>query len=257
MSNRRSNKDVEIVPEAADQASMESSQDSLAAADISQESADAQAQASVSETVMEPAVDDPSEPVASSVEHADDPVVEVAPALNEEELALQVEVALMTTDRAMPAAKLSEILGKVGAKAIHQAVASLNKTYENTGRSFRIEQVANGLQILTLPKYAGVMELLHKTRSAGKLTPAAMETLAIIAYKQPILRVQIEAIRGVASGELVRSLMERRLVKIVGRSEEIGRPMLYGTTKTFLETFGLSSLKDLPKAEDFASGKGL
>ena len=101
------------------------------------------------------------------------------------------------------------------------------------------------------------MEQLHKTRAASKLSPAAMETLAIIAYKQPILRVQIEAIRGVASGEVVRSLMERRLVKIVGRSDEIGRPMLYGTTKTFLETFGLSSLKDLPKAEDFIAGKGI
>jgi segregation and condensation protein B len=197
------------------------------------------------------------EPVASSVEHAGEEATPVAPAVTPEELALQVEVALMTTDRPMPAAKLADILGKVGVKAINQAVASLNKVYEQSGRSFRIENVANGLQVLTLPKFAGVMEQLHKTRSAGKLSPAAMETLAIIAYKQPILRVQIEAIRGVASGEVVRSLMERRLVKIVGRSEEIGRPMLYGTTKTFLETFGLSSLKDLPKAEDFAAGKGL
>lgn len=268
--------EVETPEVETDDAANQALSQELAEAHISEDSADAQAEAAsessaqastdeshdestavASDDSADESADDTSEPVASSVEHADEPKVELPAAVSDEELALQVEVALMTTDRAMPAVKLSDILGKVGAKAINDAVASLNKTYESTGRSFRIEQVANGLQILTLPKYAGVMELLHKTRSAGKLTPAAMETLAIIAYKQPILRVQIEAIRGVASGELVRSLMERRLVKITGRSEEIGRPMLYGTTKTFLETFGLSSLKDLPKAEDFASGKGL
>jgi segregation and condensation protein B len=199
---------------------------------------------------------DTAAPVAGAAEHGEDDAAPVA-AESPEKLALQVEAALMTTDRAIPAAKLSDLLGKVGAKAVNQAVASLNQTYQDTGRSFRIEQVANGLQILTLPEFADVMTSLHKTRSAGRLTPAAMETLAIIAYKQPILRVQIEAIRGVASGEVVRSLMERRLVKITGRSDEIGRPMLYGTTRTFLETFGLSSLKDLPKPEDFIAGKGL
>ena len=217
--------------------------------------------ASSDDSVTEPATDLPaeaasSEPVASSVEHADEPRETVEKAQSIEELALQVEVALMTTDRAMPAPKLAEILGQSGVKGINEAVARLNEAYEQSGRSFRIEQVAGGLQILTLPAYAGVMQRLHKTRSAGKLSPAAMETLAIIAYKQPVLRVQIEAIRGVASGEVVRSLMERRLVKIVGRSEEIGRPMLYGTTRTFLETFGLSNIKDLPKAEEFAGMKG-
>ena len=84
----------------------------------------------------------------------------------------------------------------------------------------------------------------------NKLSPAAMETLAIIAYKQPVIRVDIEAIRGVAVGEVIRSLMYKGLVKIVGRAEILGRPMLYGTTRKFLEVFGLNSLKDLPKAEE-------
>jgi len=87
-------------------------------------------------------------------------------------------------------------------------------------------------------------------RDAGKLSPAALETLAIIAYKQPIIRADIEAVRGVAAGEVIRGLMYKGLVKIVGRAEVLGRPMLYGTTKKFLEVFGLNSLKDLPKIEE-------
>lgn len=165
------------------------------------------------------------------------------------ELALKLEAALLTTERPMTAAKLGELLGDVGAKAIQDAADGLNKLYEDTGRSFRIEKVAGGLQVLTLPKYADVLTQLHKTRAQMRLSPAAMETLAIIAYQQPIMRAQIESVRGVACGEVLRSLMERHLVKIVGRAEEIGRPMLYGTTKGFLEVFGLSGLKDLPKVE--------
>lgn len=172
-----------------------------------------------------------------------------------EDLDLRVEAALMTTDRAISAAKLSEILGGVAAKPIRDAIDQLNKVYNETGRSFRVEQLAGGYQIVTLPKYAQVLANLHKSRQSNKLTAAAMETLAIIAYKQPILRAEIEAIRGVSSGETVRSLMEKHLVKIVGRAEEIGRPMLYGTTKQFLEVFGLASLKDLPNAGELRPPK--
>ena len=122
--------------------------------------------------------------------------------------------------------------------------------YEKQGRSFCIEQLAGGYQILTLPSFKQTVAALHKTRADQKLSASALETLAIIAYKQPIMRAEVEAIRGVASGEMIRSLMDKHLVKIVGRAEELGRPMLYGTTKTFLEVFGLASLKDLPKAEE-------
>lgn len=166
-----------------------------------------------------------------------------------EVLALKVEAALLTTERPMTTAKLGELLGDVGAKAVQDAADGLNKLYEETGRSFRIEKVAGGLQVLTLPKYADVLTQLHKSRAQMRLSPAAMETLAIVAYQQPVMRAQIESVRGVACGEVLRSLMERHMVKIVGRAEEIGRPMLYGTTKGFLEVFGLSGLKDLPKVE--------
>lgn len=166
------------------------------------------------------------------------------------DLAQKVEAALMALDRPMSAAGLAEAIGKVPTKAINAAVTQLNEAYAQSGRSFRIEQVAGGLQILTLPEYGAVVAALQRTRQQTRLSPAALETLAIIAYKQPILRADVEAIRGVACGEVIRTLMDHRLVKIVGRAEELGRPMLYGTTKTFLEVFGLADLKDLPKVEE-------
>jgi segregation and condensation protein B len=110
--------------------------------------------------------------------------------------------------------------------------------------------VAGGYQLLTLPEFGQVLKEMHQKEADTKLTKSALETLAIIAYKQPILRADIEAIRGVACGETIRSLMEKHLVKIAGRAEVPGRPILYGTTKRFLELFGLNSLKDLPKEED-------
>lgn len=176
---------------------------------------------------------------------------EPPPAVSAQELDLQVEAVLMTSDRPMPAPKLAEILGqKLTGKAVVESIKRLNAVYESSDRSFRIEELAGGWQILTLPRFAPVLAAANRTREQTRLSPAAMETLAIVAYKQPITRADVEAIRGVASGEVLRSLMERHLVKIVGRAEIIGRPMLYGTTKTFLETFGLANLKDLPKAEE-------
>ena len=171
-----------------------------------------------------------------------------------QELPLRIEAALMATDRALNAGRLIEILtplcGKLTPGKIQKAIDALNDTYEQTQRSFRIEQVAGGWQILSLPKYAEVAAALNKTRAQTRLSPAQLETLAIIAYKQPVLKADVEAIRGAASGEIIRMLMERKLVKITGRSEELGRPMLYGTTKAFLEVFGLATLKDLPKVEE-------
>ena len=111
--------------------------------------------------------------------------------------------------------------------------------------------MAGGYQILTLPEHADALRRLHQREVDAKLTKAALETLAIVAYKQPVLRADVEAIRGVACGEAIRGLMEKHLVKIAGRAEEPGRPILYGTTKRFLELFGLNSLKDLPRPEEF------
>lgn len=216
------------------------------------EAADAQDTQQQSSSPADEAKNTDSQPVDSTQVSKPKSVKEVPVP---KDLPLRLEAAMMATDRAINASKLSEILGGVSAKPIREAIDELNKVYETTGRSFRIEQLAGGWQIVTLPKYAQVLANLHKTRASNKLTAAALETLAIIAYKQPVLRAEIEAVRGVSSGETVRSLMERHLVKIVGRAEELGRPMLYGTTKAFLEVFGLASLKDLPNAGELKPAK--
>jgi segregation and condensation protein B len=133
---------------------------------------------------------------------------------------------------------------------VADAVAALNARYEADGRTFRIESVAGGRQMMTLPAFGPVVARLKGVREQGRLTQAALETLAIIAYRQPILRADLESIRGVACGEVLRSLMERRFVKIVGRADEVGRPMLYGTTTEFLKQFGIGRIDDLPSAKD-------
>ena len=161
-----------------------------------------------------------------------------------------LEAVLFSTHHPLTAGRLAEILEVDQTKFVRQAVQDLNEQYENGGRSFRVEQVAGGYQLLTLPVFAAVIKKHQQKEADAKLTKAALETLAIIAYKQPILRADIEAIRGVACGETIRSLMEKHLVKIAGRAEEPGRPILYGTTKRFLEIFGLNAIKDLPKNEE-------
>jgi segregation and condensation protein B len=140
-------------------------------------------------------------------------------------------------------------------KALKRAVQELNRQYEEGGRTFRIEQVAGGYQMLSLPEYGDILKRLHQKEADAKLSKAALETLAIIAYKQPILRADVEAIRGVACGETIRSLMEKHLVNIAGRAEEPGRPILYGTTKRFLQLFGLNNLKDLPQSAELPRPK--
>jgi segregation and condensation protein B len=160
-----------------------------------------------------------------------------------------VEAVLFASDEPLREARLADIVG-TRAKQIRQHIKGLNEKYEANNNAFRIEQVAGGYQMMTLSPYNHWLKKLLHVRDESKLSPAALETLAIIAYKQPVIRADIEAVRGVAASEMVRSLMYKGLVKIVGRAEVLGRPMLYGTTKKFLEIFGLNSLKDLPKIEE-------
>ncbi|UCG57247.1 MAG: SMC-Scp complex subunit ScpB [Phycisphaerales bacterium] len=160
-----------------------------------------------------------------------------------------VEAVLFASDEPLSEARLAGIVD-LSAKQMRQHIETLNEKYRAGGNAFRIEQIAGGYQMLTLSQYNHWLRKLHRARSDSKLSPAALETLAIIAYKQPVIRADIEAIRGVAAGEMIRGLMYKGLVKIVGRAEVLGRPMLYGTTRKFLEVFGLNSLKDLPKIEE-------
>ncbi len=173
----------------------------------------------------------------------------------------EVEALLLVADRPIPEQRLIEVLdiegaqdpGEVRSAAIERVrstIDRLNDVYEETARAFRIVKLAGGYQVMTLPEHGELLSRLRGERQLQRITPAALETLAIIAYRQPILRADLESIRGVACGEVLRGLLDRRLVRITGRADEIGRPMLYGTTKEFLQVFGLSSLKDLPQAKD-------
>lgn len=160
-----------------------------------------------------------------------------------------VEAILFASDESLAPARLAGIV-ETGVKQVREHIDNLNKKYEAANNAFRIEQIAGGYQMLTLSPYNHWLKKLLRARSDDKMSPAALETLAIVAYKQPVIRADIEVIRGVAVGEVLRGLMYKGLVKIVGRAEVLGRPMLYGTTKKFLEIFGLNSLKDLPKVEE-------
>ena len=160
-----------------------------------------------------------------------------------------VEAVLFASDESLTAERLANI-AETSVKQLRTHIQSLNDKYTANDSTFRIEQIAGGYQMLTLPAYNHWLKKLLRARSDNKLSPAALETLAIIAYKQPVIRADIEVIRGVAAGEMIRGLMYKGMVKIVGRAEVLGRPMLYGTTKKFLEIFGLNNLKDLPKIEE-------
>ncbi len=118
-----------------------------------------------------------------------------------------------------------------------------------------MEEVAGGFQLMTRSKFAPWLRRLHSAPAEVRLSAPAMETLAVVAYRQPVLRAEIEAIRGVQSGEVLRQLIERDLVRIAGRSNELGRPFLYGTTKQFLQVFGLRHLDELPRADILRTGQ--
>ena len=158
----------------------------------------------------------------------------------------RIEAVLMTVDRPLGDRALAEA---AAVKSVEEGIAELNEAYEATGRTFRIVRIASGWQVMTMPESAPILVRLHAQRQQSRLSPAAMETLSIIAYRQPVMRAEIEAIRGVACGEVLRGLLDRRFVRIAGRAEELGRPMLYGTTREFLRVFGLSGIDDLPEVE--------
>jgi len=168
-----------------------------------------------------------------------------------------LEALLMTADRPIKPQAIIDPLNLLNPEAdptttqsLEAAIDTLNEDYEATNRSFRIERVAAGYRIMTLPEFAPVVAAMHRARAGTRLTKTQLETLSIIAYRQPVTRAELENIRGVSCGDIVRALMDRQLVKITGRAEVLGRPMLYGTTPRFLDTFGLANIKDLPKPEE-------
>jgi segregation and condensation protein B len=161
-------------------------------------------------------------------------------------LASEIEALLFASDTPISVGRLSSITGESSAKTIKEAIGELEEFYRSCGRSFGIVEVAGGYQIATLPEFAPTVSLLFKSRRKSRLTQAALETLAIIAYRQPISRAGVEAIRGVNCDGVLATLTERELVAISGRGEGLGRPFLYSTTSTFLEYLGLKDIRDIP-----------
>jgi len=198
------------------------------------------------DTVDEPAQSEDFDSVSAPADETSPTETEVDPEVTIESV---IEAVLFASDEPVPLTKLAAIVETTG-KQSKQCIQQLNERYQASQSAFRIEQIAGGLQMLTLPCYNLWLQKLIRVRGESKLSPASIETLAIIAYKQPAIRTDIEAIRGVASGEMIRGLMSKGLVKMVGRADIIGRPMQYGTTKRFLEVFGLDSLQDLPTIEE-------
>jgi segregation and condensation protein B len=170
-----------------------------------------------------------------------------------------VEALILSSAEPLSAAKIAEIIPYCDAGQAKDLVNELNTEYAEQDRSFEIWEVAGGYQIRTRAEFSGYLQKLQKER-ALRLSQAALETLAIIAYRQPVTRAEIEDVRGVDAGATVKSLLDRHLIRIAGQREVPGRPMLYGTTRRFLEVFGLERLKDLPtlrELDELAREQGL
>jgi segregation and condensation protein B len=166
----------------------------------------------------------------------------------------RVEAVLLIADEPLPARRLADAAGLADAADARAQVERLRSLYDADGTAFQVTEIAGGYQLLTRPAVAPWLARLRRTGHDLRLTPAALETLAVIAYRQPVMRAEVEQVRGVACGEVVRQLMEKGLVRIAGRHDSLGRPQLYGTTKKFLQAFGLNTLKDLPEVDALKSG---
>ncbi len=161
----------------------------------------------------------------------------------------RLEAALFVAERPLSARRLAQSAVLADADDVGELIAQLNSAYERAGAPFRVAHVATGHQLLTQPEFAPWLDKVHARHARLRLSPPALETLALVAYRQPVTRADIEAVRGVQSGEMLKQLMERGLVRIAGEDDSLWRPYLYGTTRQFLELFGLHSLDHLPDAD--------
>jgi len=161
-----------------------------------------------------------------------------------------VEALILSSPEPLPARRIVQVLGDVSPAQVSKAVEALNVRYEQSGTSFRVREIAGGYQYYVLPDYSGYVDELFTRRRKMRLTRAALESAAIVAYRQPVTKAEIEHIRGVASDAVLQNLLEKNMVTIVGRARTVGKPLQYGTTDEFLKFFGLASLDALPKMEE-------
>ena len=174
-----------------------------------------------------------------------------AEAIGARELKAILEAVLFVSPEPVPIARLMSILGTVSKAEVVQALEMLTHDLDQDGRGIQLVQVAGGYRLVTKQEYGPWLKRMDKAKAAQKLSRSALESLAIIAYKQPLVRSEIEEIRGVETSGVLRTLCERKLVRIVGRKDVPGRPIMYGTTKFFLEHFGLQDLSQLPPLREF------
>ena len=161
-----------------------------------------------------------------------------------------IETLLFASDTPLSLDRLKDVLEGPGKKEIRQALTELKNFYTKSGSAIDVAELAGGFQLVSRPEYAPHLQKLYRGRTTARLTYRALETMAIIAYKQPITKQEMESIRGVNVDGVVRTLLERNLIKIEGRQKAPGNPLLYGTSKLFLQYFGLNSLSDLPKLKE-------
>ena len=173
--------------------------------------------------------------------------------LQTDDLKKIVETLLFITDRPVKPTRLADVIDGTNAKQVREVIAALQDEYTTQGRAVQIVEIGGGFQMATKPEYGRWVRKLYNEKMTTKLSNAALETLAIVAYKQPITRAEMEAIRGVDVAGPLERLLERSLVRVVGKKDTIGRPMVYGTTDEFLRMFGLNKLSELPDLQVFAA----
>src|SRR4029453_3088774 len=184
------------------------------------------------------------------------PSGEEAPVLPPDEIRAVLEALIFASPQPLTPREIGKVLGGVPKEAWQTAVTEMRADYARDGRGLQLVEVAGGYQITTRPEYNDWVRELLDPRTPTRLSIQALETLAVIAYKQPVTLPEIIDLRGVKSGGVIKTLLEKRLIRITGRKEVVGRPMLYGTTKEFLLHFGLKDLGELPKIEEFAEVLG-
>lgn len=171
--------------------------------------------------------------------------------MTENNLKAVIEALLFACDKPLPLERMRNVLDNMDAAQIRGILEELKSDYEKSERGVRIVEIAGGFQIITAPSFAPFLKKLYKERHAEKLSKPALETLAIIAYKQPVTKLEVESLRSVNVDGVFYSLIDKGLIRVAGRKKAPGRPKVYGTTARFLEYFGLKSLEELPKIENF------
>lgn len=173
--------------------------------------------------------------------------------LSEDNIKSVIEALLFASEKPLTIEQARNVLDNIEASSIRNILEELKSEYEKSNRGIRITEIAGGFQMITAPNFAPFLKKLFKERHVERLSKPALETLAIIAYKQPVTKLEIESIRNVNVDGVIKNLLDKGLVRISGRKKAPGRPYVFGTTKQFLEFFGLKSLEELPRIEEFSS----